>query len=373
MSKLLEQGGFGCVYYPGLKCNGKPNLSKKTVTKLQKKDFRAKNEVYIGELIKKIDNYQLYFSPVVKHCNVNLANVDKSMLSKCEIVDEDKKTEYILMDSIYINAESVIDLIEKLSKKNYINVSFDTYRFLLDSITILLEHKIIQFDLKMDNVLYEKNTTLPILIDFGISLPLDKINVGNISEYIYVYAPDYYLWPLEIHILSFLIHETTGRLTQKAAIDIASIYSESNRALDIFSDMFKANYKLFCVEVAMQYVGMERDTAIKKLISSYATWDNYALSVMYLKWLGYLIGASSKLFILFSQILVTNISPDANKRLSVKETKDNIERLFFTSETSEIYANFIDKFDYNKKMIKEKLKSEMNTLNNILKTAEQSN
>ena len=36
-SKLLSQGGFGCIYYPGLKCNGKPQNNKNVVSKLQKK------------------------------------------------------------------------------------------------------------------------------------------------------------------------------------------------------------------------------------------------------------------------------------------------------------------------------------------------
>lgn len=370
MSKLLEQGGFGCVYYPGLKCNGKPNLSTATVTKLQKKDFRADNEIYIGEVIKKIDNFQLFFSAVIKHCSVNLANVDRSILSKCEIIDEDRRVEYVLMDSIYVNGEDFITLLEKLSKKNFINTFFDTYRFLLDTIVILLEHKIVHFDIKADNVLYEKDTNRPILIDFGISLPIEKIDSNNIEKYIYLYAPDYYIWPLEVHILGFLLHETTGKLTQKEAIDIASIYSKNNKALDYFSDSFKAKYELFCIEVAMQYVGMERNKAIKKLTESYTTWDNYTLSIMYLKWFKYFFENSpSEIFILFSQILLSNISPDPNKRLSVLQTKDKFGELFYLIESTETYADFINDFEFNRENIKRKIKSELDSLSNIIKTA----
>ena len=43
MSNLLSQGGFGCVYYPGIKCNGKTNTNKSIITKLQKNDFNASN------------------------------------------------------------------------------------------------------------------------------------------------------------------------------------------------------------------------------------------------------------------------------------------------------------------------------------------
>ena len=47
-SKLLSQGGFGCIYYPGLKCNGKPQNNKNVVSKLQKKDDSSDNEIKIG-------------------------------------------------------------------------------------------------------------------------------------------------------------------------------------------------------------------------------------------------------------------------------------------------------------------------------------
>ena len=53
MSQLLSQGGFGCVYYPGIKCNGKTDPRTNVVTKLQKMDFNASNEIKIGEMIKK--------------------------------------------------------------------------------------------------------------------------------------------------------------------------------------------------------------------------------------------------------------------------------------------------------------------------------
>ena len=43
MSKLLSQGGFGCVYYPGITCNGETDKDKKYVTKLQRRDFNADN------------------------------------------------------------------------------------------------------------------------------------------------------------------------------------------------------------------------------------------------------------------------------------------------------------------------------------------
>ena len=65
MSNLLSQGGFGCVYYPGLKCDNEDESKKETnknfVTKLQKRNFTSNNELNIGLTIKKNKYYEFFF------------------------------------------------------------------------------------------------------------------------------------------------------------------------------------------------------------------------------------------------------------------------------------------------------------------------
>ena len=45
MSKLLSQGGFGCVFYPGVKCDGTSNPDKKVVTKIQETILMRKMKI----------------------------------------------------------------------------------------------------------------------------------------------------------------------------------------------------------------------------------------------------------------------------------------------------------------------------------------
>ena len=73
MTNLLSQGGFGCVYYPGLKCDNAKNIKsdKKYVTKLQRKNFTSMNESNIGQIIKEIKNYDYFFLPVISQCPIN--------------------------------------------------------------------------------------------------------------------------------------------------------------------------------------------------------------------------------------------------------------------------------------------------------------
>ena len=375
MSKLLTQGGFGCVYYPGILCDGRPNLSKKIITKLHKRDSSAENEILIGNIIRKINNYKLFFSPVIKSCGVNLANIDRNLLTKCDVVNEKKTNEYILLDILYINSNKFMELIKKMSRKNLIVNIFETYIFLLTSINILLENKIVHFDLKSDNILYEKTTNHPILIDFGISLPIGMITSKNIRQYIYLYAPDYYVWPLDVHILGFLLNKTENKLTKLDAIRIGSEYADNNKSLDVYSDEFKNNYKEFCIKVSNQFVDMEREEAIEKLISNYDTWDNYAISAFYLTTFSFLFENGfyrNELFIYFSQILLLNISPDANKRMSVDETKIKFSEIFYVNENPESYFNFVEAFDYSEKIVTKKIREDVKSLNKILITQSKS-
>ena len=61
--------------------------------------------------------------------------------------------------------------------------------------------------LKGTNILFDNNKEIPLLIDFGLSVEyqiLNKINSTNLKNMFYVYAPEYYIWSLEIHYLCYL-------------------------------------------------------------------------------------------------------------------------------------------------------------------------
>ena len=81
---------------------------------MHKRDSSAENEILIGNIIRKINNYELFFSPVIKSCGVNLANIDRNLLSKCDVVNEKKDNEYILLDILYINSNQFIELIKSV-------------------------------------------------------------------------------------------------------------------------------------------------------------------------------------------------------------------------------------------------------------------
>lgn len=353
MSKLLSQGGFGCVYYPGINCEGETEKNNKEVTKLQAVDFNAFNEIKIGEKVKMIPNYQLFFIPVIKHCEISLASINPQILSKCEVVSRNKDLKYMLMSMDYIPNESFYNFLTDVSKskKSMILNILETYSFLLNTYKLLVADKLVHFDTKSENILYNSDTHNPLLIDFGISFYVPDLNPATWPDYFYVYHPDYYIWAPEIHCINYLVNFPDANMTNNLAKKIADECTKHNKALVIFSPEFVEEYRNSSEEFLRKFVGKKRENIIRTLISYYNTWDNYSLSILYLKLIGFLFNKrffKNHLIILFSQLLLYNISPDPNKRKSLDETIRMYNNIFFKEEQVRDYKELLSDLDYDK-------------------------
>ena len=108
MSKLLSQGGFGCVFYPGITCSGESRKDDKIVTKIQVRDFNSDNESLIGKIIQTLPNYKLYFLPVIDSCNINVRNVKSKDLRQCDVISNSVKENFVGMDLPYLDGENIV-------------------------------------------------------------------------------------------------------------------------------------------------------------------------------------------------------------------------------------------------------------------------
>ena len=105
---------------------------------------------------------------------------------------------------------------------------------------------------------------------------------------------------------------------------------------------------------------------IYKLIEFYKTWDNYSLSILYLKTFEYIFSKGferNSLIILFSQILATNINPDPSKRLSINETREKFNEIFYVDENVKDYIELVEKFDYDVDLTTKKINEDLKQLN----------
>lgn len=355
MSKLLSQGGFGCVYYPGLTCQGESTSRKDVVTKLQKDDFNAKNEITIGKLVADLPNYSLFYLPVMKSCPVDLRAVDKKLVSQCDIVQHGEDIKYVLMEIPFVANKPFYGILtqaplKKRVKKHIMLDITQSYSYLLNSINYLLSLQIVHFDLKGDNILYNTQTGDPQIIDFGISIPIKTLNDQNIRDYFYAYAPEYYVWPLEVHVINYLLHVSEDKLTKEDAVLIAKSYTESNKALDIYSPEFRQKFQDSCERQMNAWVGKPRNKTIYDLAENYKTWDNYALSVLYLKMFEYMFPSGfhrNPMLIRFSQLLLLNLSPSPSKRKSLTDTEKTFREIFYIEGDVGNYIAVIKSMNYD--------------------------
>lgn len=364
MSKLLSQGGFGCVFYPGINCDGSLNKDPMVATKVQKRDFNSQNEAEIGEIISSISGFEMFFLPVVDECAINIRQASNKALRKCEVV-KDLEDEYVAMDVPYVKQTGLPEMLQTLSSKDMILTIVESYRYLLMALDKLINANVVHFDLKLENVLFKKDTTNPRIIDFGISIPVEKLDTNNMREFFYVFAPDYYVWCPQICVIGFLLHETNGDLTEEDVEEIAELHTEGNRALDAFSAEFKDNFKQLLLMELKGFVGVKRNKVIKMMLDSHETWDNYSLSVMFLRILTLLFPTDdhkNNLVILFSQILLMNIHPNPSRRLTIQDSQKKFNDIFMMDGDVEGYLNLARNFELSKINTTRRIEQDINHL-----------
>jgi len=366
-SELINQGAYGCLYHPGIECNGKTLSDTHYATKLVVHDEVADNEVEVGNIVKKILNYAVNFVPVIETCPVHLGKVRRNnplALRKCDVVETETEREkgsakkkFLLMKMPYIESLYFYDYIGTMreNKKKIISCIFDTYSYLIESIGRLVEHAVVHYDLKLENILMNLKTDTPIIIDFGLSVPIKRLDQGRKqsfwSTYFYKYSPQYYVWPLEAHVINFLQNESaSGALTRDELETICETFVNANQALRIFSKGFRVRYLKACIEQWESLVGVSRGAACDALINGWATWDNYSLSVAYLQILEFISSTgftNNHLVIQYVELLLANVHPDPARRKTVGDTKRGFTDLFYMNKNVDTYDNIVQNFNAN--------------------------
>jgi hypothetical protein len=389
-SKVINQGGFGCIFHPSLRCKKEKMDSeeaKEYVSKLVEKNFSSKNEIEIGEIIKKIPFYSLYYVPILEHCRANLSKVGSKEIKKCNIIDkEEAYVKYILLKMKYVkNIKFTEYLLTNKSKKHVLNIIFDTYSYFLFSLEQLMNYEIVHFDFKWDNAVIDLKTELPVILDFGISIPIRKLlkyngdlngsdkdkreeEKGNLDknedenkedkedryeifrDYFYTYFPRYSLWPLEVHAMCYVLHEHS-RITPESLQQLVDEYVDSNATFTIFSPEFLEKYKKLCIETMEHLIDKPRKYVIHECLKFWSTWDNYALSISYFQIIQFISssGFTSNAFLLsFSKILLTNVHPDPSRRSNYTTTRYEYKSIFYQETSIRDFELLVDNFDFER-------------------------
>ena len=308
--KLINQGTYGCIFYPGINCKGNKE-SAKYLTKIQKNAKTIENEMHISELIKGIKGYTKHFAPIVKQCPVKIAKQYTQEMQQCELFrniepkDLHKQT-YVSNKIRYVGNTNLSDYIqEQNTPYTFWKELLETHAYLLKGVQKLITKKLVHYDIKYNNIMVDPDMQKPIFIDFGITVPIAELDKTNLYDYFYVFDT-YPYWCFEVCMCNYIFHELKYSNAKTTVVDEKTI----NHIYNVFvygaenTDAKTIENSIFSSSIFKQNTGKIIDEYRKTILQYYQpfigsvtwwdlyqhfvekefykTWDTYSLAVVYL-------------------------------------------------------------------------------------------
>jgi len=276
-SRFLSSGAYGCVYYPGYSCEGKPIKKNGLVTKLVKDNFTTQTEIVVGHHVRKhVPNYGKHFIVVSKQCKVDESRLDQ-LKEGCKMLDRSKTRKYVLLYSVYLKSIELYDMIEKgVRLSQLLRFFFDLVR----KVTLLMEAGIVHNDLHMGNVLYTNKGNL-FIIDFGLSIKADLLKENKpdyLREIFHSYTPNWKWWPLEYHLITYVLN--VGPLTEDALKSTVEEYLKSMHYVlkSVYGLGFLDTYQSIALSVYRPWIQKTQSEQLAFFLSFWHTWDSYKIA-----------------------------------------------------------------------------------------------
>ena len=283
-----------------------------------------------------LPNYENSFGPLLSLCFIDVAklNVSKENKDNCSLIKDKKSEKYVsaLSKIKYINLYHFDEIISIHTPKVNLMYFIKIYQSLLKSISALIKKRIVHYDLHSGNIVFDKKNDRPMIIDFGMAFKLDKMK--KIDKIFFKDALVWTAWPLEAHFIGFILN-LKRKLTDDEVVKIVDTFVEKHKIFTLYKNKISSKKIRLFKENSLTYLRKLnklpiRECVKKVIVTSWKTWDNYSISILFLKYLFYLKPTNilSKTFIKrFFNILFKNISPDVSKRSSVKKTYEKFKKL----------------------------------------------
>jgi serine/threonine protein kinase len=325
-STLIGQGSYGCVFKPNINNKGKTESNSKYISKLQLSGDTLENEINIGKKIQSITDYEEYFSPILEKYPIELKQIEKEQpeLSDCEVTNDLKDDTTIFLDKIkYVGKNSLqnyLSIMKKGEPKKFLELFLETNIILLESLEKLNKIGIIHNDLKEDNIICRNDDGRPILIDFGLSMDnefmflpnnnsilniftqntIEKTSEKNTEEkssqlnkYFFKYEPSYEIWCIDIVIINYILNVLKKEeISSPIKINvIIEDYIKKNKIFEkkeeqqeyLFNEEEKNKFRDDLKKEFEIYNSQTWENLLETLLTYQKTWDNYALSIIYLR------------------------------------------------------------------------------------------
>ncbi len=305
-------------------------------TKIKPYSFCFLNEVQLSEQIKQIlPSYANYFDVLTDNSNIKISS-NTAFLEDDINEEEERETVISTEKHVLVNYKNEyrIDfysfLLNLPTPKLLIFHIIDSYSYLIRSLLMLKENNICFFNITAEKIVYNVTTLKPLLHDFEHSLDTKNLNDDYLCKI--VDKISYFSnMPLEIHVIFYLIKNNENSLSYSIITEICDNFIENMSVLSIFSQKYRDNFKLSCIETLKKYINKPKIDIINHILTFSGTWDNYGVSMLFLE----IVGNITRVFSLnnnfltkFSILLSKNINPDPLKREELSETFNKYERLF---------------------------------------------
>jgi hypothetical protein len=227
------------------------------------------------------------------------------------------------------NEDEMIDFFEYLSAiktnpKKYIFTIITTYQKLLKHILLLQKTNIVHFNINYDTICLKKKTEQVLIRDWTNAIITScKSHLEN-QSYITKKNDDILTnSPLEIYVLVHMNKYNLETLNVSSIEIICKTYID-NPYLSFITTTFKHKLYLNCVVFLTPLIDMTREKIIDELMKYSHTWDNYALSIIYLH-----IIASFKHNCVFFRDFFRLLHKNLLIKTGITETIDAFDSLFY--------------------------------------------
>jgi hypothetical protein len=338
---MLKSKFFYPIYS---KTNATKNPIKNTSI-LVNTNFYILNEINAQRIIQTIPNKEhfFYLFETIEYITYNELKKEDMFLESSNIIHNNtNKVLLTYKDKQIYNLYDYISNHTNLLLKHRLII--DSYSYLLDSIHLLLKNNLVHNNINTNTIcIHDLNECKPIIMKFNQSIHISLFynrSTTNIKDFNFIQSyllefdsSNNYL-PLEFHLLSFIFSNKLNSLSKiNITTFINNIYNEENL---LFLLEKKNNIKIieyYKKETELylnNYINCSIEEIINNIFEYYLTWDNYRLSILYLK-ISIQIKSeteSETFFPNFIQLLIHNIHPNPMKRFSIEKTKEEFYQYF---------------------------------------------
>lgn len=332
----------GCVYYFFNEYEN--NNKNEKIHKIVKLDFWIRNELTNQKKIIKILNWKNYYYMCERMSELKITEIDEETMNiRSNRLGNDDTILLEFKDRKLIYLKNYLKALSS-SPTKYILSIIDFYKHILNSISLLVSKHIIHNNITFDSIVVDKND-YPLLTNFSFSIDFLHNDIDKyIKHFILTYDPTYIEWPLELHLLSYLLTNKLNSLSSNNIENVINDVVENNTILKTFGDSVVSSYKSEANNYFKKYVNQSYEYILTDLLQYSRTWDNYALSILFLRILIGIhrtIGIQNKFIILFMKLLVNNIHLNPCKRLSIDLTMNRFDSILDSLEPKD-YKDIIN-------------------------------